>query len=74
MTGRKRVVTTTLHDFAHRYLTTRAVKLAALADAAAARGDQELADRFRVELERKTDALSPPHLRVVVDPGSTTSS
>ena len=62
-----------LHDFAQKYLTTRAAKLTALADAAAARGDLELAALYRVEFERKIEILKPD-LRVVVDPGSTTSS
>lgn len=40
------MVTTALHNFAATYLTLRENKLAELADAAAARGDQELADLY----------------------------
>ena len=53
-----------LHDFAATYLATRTLKLAALADAAAVRGDQELADLYLAELERKIEILKPD-LRVV---------
>lgn len=62
-----------LHDFAARYHTLRSSKLAELADAAAARGDQELADLFRAEVRRKLDVIKPD-LRLLPPGGSTTSS
>lgn len=58
---------TPLHDFAEKYLNLRATQLAALADSAAARGDQELADLYPGEAQRTVDVLQPEYLRVVVD-------
>lgn len=65
-------MTTALHNFAATYLTLRENKLAALADAAEADGDNELAALYQGELERKIEVLSPPHLRVINSPSSST--